>query len=180
MARRAHEQRSCTIPDADVVPLQVIAAAEALVDRSADVELLVVGSRGRSAVRGALLESVALHCLTHAACRAVVIHPVPTGMPAGAPVVVGVAGSAESLVALGAGGDGTPARRRGGPRGTHTGLLPGWTDEMVARVLADRSSGPGDSSPTVTLDPVEAADDVLVKQRERTRCPRSLLKKGLV
>jgi nucleotide-binding universal stress UspA family protein len=75
-------------------------AAPELVDRSRDAVLLVVGSRGRGAVRSALLGSVALHCATHAACPVVVVHP--AAVPAGrtARVVVGVDGSAGSLEAL--------------------------------------------------------------------------------
>ncbi|MGY1700270.1 universal stress protein [Geodermatophilus sp. SYSU D00766] len=62
--------------------------AEALVVRAGDAGLLVVGSRGRGAVKSALLGSVALHCAAHSPCPVVVVHRQET---APAPrVVVGI------------------------------------------------------------------------------------------
>ncbi|MFP5369538.1 MAG: universal stress protein [Actinomycetes bacterium] len=64
---------------------------EALVRHAADAALLVVGSRSRSRLRGAVLGSVALHCVVHASCPVMVVHrrPVarssgPTAVPAAA------------------------------------------------------------------------------------------------
>nr|WP_280173907.1 universal stress protein [Geodermatophilus obscurus] len=61
------------------VPTRLVAAADPaaveLTQRSEDADLLVVGSRGRGAVRSALLGSVALHCAMHARCPAMVVHP---------------------------------------------------------------------------------------------------------
>ncbi len=89
------------VPDVGVtlVVSERPAAAE-LVDRSRGAELLVVGGRGRGALRSALLGSVALHCVTHAACPVVVVRP--DAEPAGRPrrVVVGVDGSAGSFEAV--------------------------------------------------------------------------------
>jgi nucleotide-binding universal stress UspA family protein len=53
------------------------APAEHLVQLSEGADLLVVGSRGRGGVRSTLLGSVALHCVTSAACPVVVVHPAP-------------------------------------------------------------------------------------------------------
>jgi nucleotide-binding universal stress UspA family protein len=80
------------IPGAADVPVEVVVAGGApaahLVDRARGAGALVVGSRGRGAVRSALLGSVALHCITHAPCPVVVVHDGVPRTPAR--VVVGV------------------------------------------------------------------------------------------
>jgi nucleotide-binding universal stress UspA family protein len=76
---------------ADVaVDVVVVAGAPAphLVGRARGARTLVVGSRGRGAVRSALLGSVALHCVTHAPCPVVVVHDAVPRTPAR--VVVGL------------------------------------------------------------------------------------------
>jgi nucleotide-binding universal stress UspA family protein len=75
-------------------------AADELLERSRDADLLVVGSRGRGGVRSAMLGSVALHCVTHAQCPVVVVHPMVTEPVVPARVVVGIDGSARSRAAL--------------------------------------------------------------------------------
>jgi nucleotide-binding universal stress UspA family protein len=76
-------------------------AAQSLLDRAEGAVLLVVGSRGRGAVRSAVLGSVALHCVTHATCPVVVVHPAPAVRQPPL-VVVGIDGSAGSRAALAA------------------------------------------------------------------------------
>ena len=49
--------------------------AQALIDRSADADLVVVGSRGLGSVRGALMGSVSAEVLRHAHCPVAVIRP---------------------------------------------------------------------------------------------------------
>jgi nucleotide-binding universal stress UspA family protein len=46
-----------------------------LVDASEGADLLVIGHRGRGAVRSALLGSVGLHCVLHATCPTTVVRP---------------------------------------------------------------------------------------------------------
>ena len=82
------------------VVVSMASAAQALVDASDGAELLVVGSRGRSAVRSLLLGSVALHCVAQAHCPVVVVHPVPAGHTQEHTVVAGLDGSAASRAAL--------------------------------------------------------------------------------
>jgi nucleotide-binding universal stress UspA family protein len=93
------------LPAVDAVDVEVIAlqggAVRVLLEASADADLLVTGSRGRSAVRSALLGSVALHCVTHASCPVVVAHAASDAPPE-ARVVVGVDGSAGSRAAVAA------------------------------------------------------------------------------
>jgi nucleotide-binding universal stress UspA family protein len=52
-------------------------AAAVLVERSANAELLVVGSRGLGGLKGMLLGSVGHHCAAHAHCPVVIVHPEP-------------------------------------------------------------------------------------------------------
>lgn len=76
--------------------------AQELVERSTGAQLLVVGNRGRGAVRSALLGSVALHCVTHATCPVLVVHGMPSAGGGPGRVVVGIDGSAASATALAA------------------------------------------------------------------------------
>ncbi|MCW2508271.1 MAG: Universal stress protein [Modestobacter sp.] len=72
--------------------------AEHLVQIADGATLLVVGSRGRGGVRSTLLGSVALHCVTHATCPVVVVHPAKPTEPSR--VVVGLDGSPAARAAL--------------------------------------------------------------------------------
>jgi nucleotide-binding universal stress UspA family protein len=85
---------------ATAVVVSVGPAAHVLVEASAGADLVVVGSRGRGSVRSVVLGSVALHCVTHARCPVVVVHPAAAGHARERTVVVGIDGSAASRAAL--------------------------------------------------------------------------------
>lgn len=174
------------VPEAGGVPVSVEVtpepAAAGLVTRSAEAQLVVVGNRGRGAVRSALLGSVALHTVTHASCPVLVVHS-RAAEPAGpVRVVVGVDGSAASRAALAAAVE--EAARVAAELHVvaayvltdywvdlSTVVVPsvdeirddlrGRVDEAVAVVLAAR---PADATvPRIDVDVVEgAASDVLV------------------
>jgi len=170
---------------ADVPVTLTVAAgpvAQLLVERAAGAALLVVGNRGRGAVRSALLGSVALHCVTHAPCRVVVVHPSQADRPQQRRVVVGVDGSAQSRAALAVaieeaariGADveavatftvtdfWTDAYARSLPTVAEiTADVQGRLDAAVADVLREA----GGDAPTVSTVVVEGApSDVLVQQ----------------
>jgi nucleotide-binding universal stress UspA family protein len=82
--------------DAGAVEVSVEAgpAGEVLVGKAADADLLVVGSRSRSALLGTVLGSVALHCVVHAPCPVMVVRPAPEPAAPRPDVAVGAAGTA--------------------------------------------------------------------------------------
>ncbi len=162
--------------------------AAVLIGESEQADLLVVGRRGRSPVRSALLGSVALHCATHARCPVVVVHPGAAGPAASPRVVAGVDGSTCSGEALRlaveeatrTGGDveatiayssvdyGPDLYRAGLPSAAE--LLAGaekTARRQVDQVTAElaRAARTGGAPPTVRVAAVEgAAADVLVER----------------
>ena len=70
--------------------------ASALIDMSKQVQLVVVGSRGRDAWQRALLGSVSTALVHHAHCPVAVVHGRVSPEHAHAPVVVGIDGSPAS------------------------------------------------------------------------------------
>jgi nucleotide-binding universal stress UspA family protein len=103
MVEEARRDASLTgVPGVADLRLEVIVAAgrpaEHLIRQARPADLLVVGSRGRGAVRSTLLGSVALHCVAHAACDVVVVHE-GGGAPGGR-IIVGLDDTAASRAAL--------------------------------------------------------------------------------
>lgn len=81
---RAHEAVREIVaerPELADVPVEVRAVCggpgRVLVDASAEADELVVGHRGLGGVTSALLGSVGLYCVLHAACPVTVTRPVP-------------------------------------------------------------------------------------------------------
>lgn len=72
-------------PELSVVPVTVEATTGApgpvLVDVARGADLLVLGHRGRGAVRSALLGSVGLHCALHATCPTTIVRPTAVTEP---------------------------------------------------------------------------------------------------
>jgi nucleotide-binding universal stress UspA family protein len=107
-------------------------AAARLVRLSEEADLLVVGSRGRSVVRSAVMGSVALHCASAAECPVVIVPPSGhwSQPQAGSRVVVGVDGSERSAAALSA------ALTEAGPEGSVTAVRAQaatdlWSDQYI-------------------------------------------------
>jgi nucleotide-binding universal stress UspA family protein len=65
--------------DAVVPPVEIVVAAGpaagVLIDMSGEVDVLVVGHRGRGGFASMLLGSVGLHCVLHAHCPVIVVRP---------------------------------------------------------------------------------------------------------
>lgn len=81
---------------------EVTSPSEALTEASADAGLLVIGTRGRGRVAGALLGSVAFAVAASARCPVIVVTGDPANRTAGPEhrVVVGTDGSAPAAVAV--------------------------------------------------------------------------------
>jgi nucleotide-binding universal stress UspA family protein len=83
MLQRARERLDRMLASVDTEGLELdpvvtaVPAPQALVDRSADCDLLVVGSRGRGGFRGLVLGSVSMQCMLHAHCPVTVVHAQP-------------------------------------------------------------------------------------------------------
>jgi nucleotide-binding universal stress UspA family protein len=163
------------IRDVDVTPLvSATPAAQALLDRSVGAALLVVGTRGRGVMRSALLGSVALHCVTHAACPVVVVPPAVLDTRPSPRVLVGVDGSDGSRVALAAALDEASWMGAEVEAVATYVAVDYWTDlgsvvipsvirRLVEEVLAERRDGGKAPVPNVRTEVVEGSPgEVLV------------------
>jgi nucleotide-binding universal stress UspA family protein len=98
---RARRDVELAVPDVTVLTDLVVSdPRHALVEMSETAHLLVVGSRGRGALRSAVLGSVSAAVAKHARCPVVVCRPSGPRTPASAGVVVGADGSEAGRPAL--------------------------------------------------------------------------------
>ena len=130
-------------------------APAALVQLSAQAELVVIGNRGRGRLRGALLGSVAFEVATHATCPVCVVRGALRPLPSmERPIVVGVDGSEGSHQAL------DEAARLTSETGSYLRVVVCWTpahenpwhlsSEEEARLLAEQSNAPGSAAGPAT------------------------------
>lgn len=147
-----------------------------LVQRSANAELLVVGSHGRSALGRGLLGSVSSGVVRRASCPVAVIRD--EDARAGAPIVVGVDGSPASELAT------AIAFQEASRRGAELKAVHAWSDieavelpgldwtifkEDADRILAERLAGWQEQYPDVIVHRVVVCDRParqLIKQAE--------------
>lgn len=94
LARERAPRLRVTSSTADTV------AAAAILDRSADAELIVLGGRGAQSVRSVLLGSVPRQVAAHATCPVVVVHDEGYRSASHSGIAVGIDGSPGSAQAL--------------------------------------------------------------------------------
>jgi nucleotide-binding universal stress UspA family protein len=179
-----------TMAGAGDVATRIIAAAgpaaAVVTDHARDAELLVIGNRGRGAVRSAVLGSVALHCVTHAGCPVVVVHAMSEQPDEPSRIVVGVDGSQPARAALAAAVE--EAARTGASVEVVASYVPTdyWTDmysvliptleqirddvrrgteELVESVLAERTAAT--TAPQVRVSVAEGASQDVLLQHAR-------------
>jgi nucleotide-binding universal stress UspA family protein len=147
----------------------ISARVPTLVDLSKEAQLIVVGCRGRSALRRVLLGSVSTGLVHHAHCPVAVIHDeVPSSLqPTHLPVLVGIDGSPASELATAIAFD------EASWRGLELVALHAWSDadmSMVPRLersafrtraeetLAERLAGFEERYPDVTVSRLVVVD----------------------
>ena len=108
--------------------------APALVELSGTADSIVLGARGRGAVRGALLGSVSLQVAMHARCPVVVVRALPQPGTTTPRVVVGIDGSPTSERAI------EYAFAEASSRGLGLTVVHAWWMEFVEGVIATTSS----------------------------------------
>jgi nucleotide-binding universal stress UspA family protein len=108
--------------------------APALVELSGTADTIVLGARGRGAVRGALLGSVSLQVAMHARCPVVVVRELPRPSASVPRVVVGIDGSPTSERAI------EYAFAQASLRGLGLTVVHAWWMEFVEGVIATTSS----------------------------------------
>lgn len=120
---------------------------EVLLDLSERAGVLVVGSRGRGAIKSMLLGSVSTALSAHAACPVVVCRP-STGEPSGAGVVVGADTTAESVPVI------EYAYRQAALRGQPLTVLHCFWDAVAA--VAEYRQGRGEAVDAPELEELRA------------------------
>lgn len=155
----------------------------ALVDLSADAQLIVVGCRGRGALARGLLGSISTGLVHHSHCPVAIIHDEDPLMPhpSKAPVVVGVDGSPASTKAI------AIALEEASFRGVDLVAVHAWADKglfefpgadwstlqaMGEETLSERLAGWQERYPDVLVRRVVVADHVarqLIEEAEHAQ-----------
>ena len=134
----------------DMVSSELLSAAPVptLVDLSKEAQLVVVGCRGRGALRRGLLGSVSTGLIHHAQCPVAVIHDeVPPGPePGQLPVLVGIDGSPASELAAGIAFD------EASWRGVDLIALHAWNDAEVSDIPSLEWSAREDAAKAVLAE----------------------------
>jgi nucleotide-binding universal stress UspA family protein len=187
----AVELLSTVAPEVHVVPHSVEGfALSSLVAASRVAGTLVVGSRGRGAIPAVFLGSVSQQLVLHARCPVVIVrHGQVQPLPAGAPVVVGVDGSAGSEPAVGyafahAAETGSPLLAVHSwwwePLEGVSGRGP-WTGDWAQiaaqeeALLSESLAGWREKYPEVTVDPRSVRSDPVVELLEHAHSARLLV-----
>ncbi|MBB5916718.1 nucleotide-binding universal stress UspA family protein [Nocardia transvalensis] len=169
------------VPDTDVAvttELTFDLITPTLIDRSAQVRMIVVGNHGRGAIGRAVLGSVSTAVSRHARCPVAVVHlSPPDPVSAEGPVLVGVDGTLDSAPALAVAFD-EASRRKVGLVALHAwsggsesdAPVVSWDDVRSAEsaALTETVAGWRERYPDVDVEPVVVCDSPVRSLLERS------------
>ena len=147
-------------PDLDVTTeIATGPAAAVILEKSEDASMVVLGSHGRTGLKGLLLGSVSRAVATHAKCPAVVVRPAED--PEANTIVIGVDGSPSSIHAL------DFAVETASRRGYDITVLHAWEIPPIGALTGVPSFSPPDLIENLTEAELRAVSAELAGYRER-------------